>query len=67
MLPSAWCLAALMPLASCTQPARYHGVVGVAVLKQPRVGSTWVKKEFNMLPNVHLCARASHASRLRRQ
>ena len=28
--------------------------VGLAVLKQPRVGSTWVKKELNQLPGVHL-------------
>ena len=30
------------------------GVVGLAILKQPRVGSTWVKKELNQLPGVHL-------------
>ena len=30
------------------------GVVGLVVLKQPRVGSTWLKKELNCLPGVHL-------------
>ena len=41
---------------SCCPPAAADvaGVVGLAVLKQPRVGSTWVKKELNALPGVHL-------------
>ena len=31
-----------------------NAAVGLAILKQPRVGSTWVKKELNQLPGVHL-------------
>ena len=49
-------LAALLvlPLVASGHEASYRGVVGLAVLKQPRVGSTWVKKELNTLPGVHL-------------
>ena len=38
----------------CIATPSEHRVVGLAVIKQPRVGSTWVKKEFNSLPGVHL-------------
>lgn len=52
-----WPLAYLCCLAAarkrCHRPA-VQGVVGLAVLKQPRVGSTWVKKEINTLPDSHL-------------
>ena len=42
MLALAACLFVLARHSRCDRPA-VHRVVGLAVLKQPRVGSTWVK------------------------
>ena len=37
-----------------SMPRAATSPMGLAILKQPRVGSTWVKKELNSLPGVHL-------------
>lgn len=38
----------------CHNPPPFPGTIGLPVLKQPRVGSTWVKSEMNRLPGVHI-------------
>lgn len=49
-----WLLTAIGPASQPFAGGDTSGVVGLVVLKQPRVGSTWVKKELNSLPGVHM-------------